>query len=243
MIVNKKEMIKKKGFSINMETDTDNKISPFEDTDFSKIRVGAKTLDDAILTLGDYPKASKNSSITNKTKVLQAIENRDFEQMRAISDYFFETSGIYSRLCRYMAYLYRYDWMVTPFINEDSSKAADKALGSFYQVLLYLDNFSIKKFLGEVALKVIKNGCYYGYLIPGTNKMNVQELPPNYCRSRFTVSGRAAIEFNMKYFDQAFKDANQRMRMLNLFPQEFKKGYIMYKEGKLPPQFAGDVSG
>ena len=33
------------------------------------------------------------------------------------------------------------------------------------------------------------------------------------------------------------------MKMLNLFPNEFKKGYIMYKEGKLPPQFAGDTSG
>ena len=31
--------------------------------------------------------------------------------------------------------------------------------------------------------------------------------------------------------------------MLNLFPQEFKKGYVLYKEGKLKPDFTGDTSG
>jgi hypothetical protein len=33
------------------------------------------------------------------------------------------------------------------------------------------------------------------------------------------------------------------MKMLNLFPQEFKKGYILYKEGKLKPEFPGDKAG
>lgn len=37
--------------------------------------------------------------------------------MREISNFFYRTSGIYSRLCRYMAYLYKYDWFITPYIN------------------------------------------------------------------------------------------------------------------------------
>ena len=31
--------------------------------------------------------------------------------------------------------------------------------------------------------------------------------------------------------------------MLNLFPPEVKKGYVLYKEGKLQPDFIGDTSG
>jgi hypothetical protein len=31
--------------------------------------------------------------------------------------------------------------------------------------------------------------------------------------------------------------------MLELFPDEFKKGYILYKQGKLLPDFSGDTSG
>lgn len=40
------------------------------------------------------------------------------------------------------------------------------------------------------------------------------------------------IEFNMKYFD-TFRDVNYRMKVLKLFPDEFAKGYMLYKQGKL----------
>ena len=33
------------------------------------------------------------------------------------------------------------------------------------------------------------------------------------------------------------------MKVLDLFPDEFKKGYVLYKKGKLPPEFQGDTSG
>jgi hypothetical protein len=48
-----------------------------------------------------------------------------------------------------------------------------------------------------------------------------------------------AVEFNMKFFD-TFKDINYRMRVLNLFPDEFRKGYLLYKQGKLMSDIAGD---
>ena len=241
-MINRKEEIKKKGFS--MEIDNSNHNYSYNPVDFSKMNVGAKILDDAIFTaVGDLKKIDKR--LADKETVLRAIQSGDFATMREISNFFYKTSGIYSRLCRYMAYLYRYDWMITPYINEDTEneKVDTKVLQSFYKVLLYLDNLEIKKLFGEIALKVIKNGCYYGYLIPQTEKMAIQELPANYCRSRFSVNGRPAVEFNMKYFDEAFKDTNQKMKMLNLFPKDFKKGYVLYKEGKLPPQFSGDTAG
>ena len=45
--------------------------------------------------------------------------------MRNISNFFYKTSGIYARLCRYMAYLYRYDWFITPYINGGLGVVAD----------------------------------------------------------------------------------------------------------------------
>ena len=58
-MINRKEEIKKKGFSIALASDTRATQSPFENVDFSKIKVGAKTLDDAIYTLGDLKKIDK----------------------------------------------------------------------------------------------------------------------------------------------------------------------------------------
>ena len=207
---------------------------------FGKIKTGAKSLDDAVLKLGTYKRI--NPRLGDKGTVLQAIHSGDYEMMREISNFFFKTSGIYSRLCRYMAYLYRYDWLVTPYINDDKIKT-EKVLDGFTKCLNRLDDFGVKKFLGDVALKVVRFGCYYGYKIESNNKVYIQELPPNYCRSRFTINDKHVVEFNMKYFDEQFRDAANRIKILNLFPKEFKKGYVLYKEGKLPPDFLGDTSG
>ena len=237
-MLNRREAIKKKGFAMDFSEET-KEIIPFENLDFSKIKIGAQTLEDAILNLGNYRRIDARRA--NKVEVLKAIHNGDFLEMREISNFFYQTSGIYSRLCRYMAYLYRYDWMVTPYL--DQSKKVDKknTLNDFFKVLTYLDNFKIKKILGEISLKVIKNGCYYGYLIIQERRPVLQELPVQYCRSRFFANDIPAVEFNMKYFDDYFKDAEERKRILEIFPKEFKKGYKEYKLGHLKPQFKGDT--
>ncbi len=209
-----------------------------ESIDFTKIQVGAKVLDDALVNMGALTKL--NSRLASKDQVLKAMENCDYESMREISTFFYRTSGIYSRLCRYMAYFYRYDWLVTPMIIDEGEKNQKKALEDFHNVLYKLDTFDIKSFLGDVSLKVIRFGCYYGYIVNNPGGLAIQELDPAYCRSRFSVNGRPAIEFDMDYFDAAYKDTTQKMAVLNLYPEEFKKGYMLYKQGKLPAAFQGD---
>ena len=222
----------------------------FIPSDYAKIRVGAKSLDDATLNLGSFKAISPKFG--EKKEVLKAIACYDIDKMRQISNFFYKTSGIYSRLCRYMAYSYKYDWFITPYINnceglldtdsglgdtdsdsEEEIKNKKKQFANFFKVLKYFQNSQIKKFFGEVALKVVKNGCYYGYLIPHSDKMIVQQLPPRYCRSKYKKDNRPVVEFNMRYFDDNFITDFQRARALEIFPKEFKKGYKLYKQGKL----------
>ena len=135
ILIDRKQQIKDKGFSMNLENSTEDVYGTnFRNIDFSKIKVGIKSLDDAVVTLGDYKKA--NSRLADKETILQAINNADYETMREASNFFYRISGIYSRLCRYMAYLYRYDWMITPYIAGDNLKNGEKALADFNKVLL-----------------------------------------------------------------------------------------------------------
>ena len=242
---NRVEEIKSKGFNIvqgRQDTEYLENVGVFgrSNTEFNKIRVGAKTLDDAILDLGDYKKI--NPRLANKQTVLKAIDDGDLKTMREISDFFYKTSGIYSRLLRYLAFMYRYDWYITPY-TYDKDVNNDKLLKGFYGSLSLLDNFNVKKVLGEIALTTLKHGCYYGYKVQQGNKIVLQELPCDYCRSRFNYGNKPAVEFNMKFFDDYFKDTAQKMRVLKMFPKEFYKGYVLYKEGKLPAEFSGDTSG
>lgn len=40
------------------------------------------------------------------------MANRDYETLREISNHFYRISGIYRRICDYVATMYRYDWYV-----------------------------------------------------------------------------------------------------------------------------------
>jgi hypothetical protein len=138
--------------------------------------------------------------------------------------------------------MYRYDWYVTPFIEDEKMKP-EKVVDGFNTALHIMDNYCVKKTLGEIALKVLRQGCYYGYKVDTGGGIVLQELPPKYCRSRFDWRGKPAVEFNMKYFDDNFRNTVTRIKMLKVFPDEFRKGYRLYKEGKLMPEFQGDSNG
>ena len=88
--------------------------------DFNKIRVGRTILrDDAFLNI-DYLKPRQRR--IKRSDIERAIDNQDIKKIREISNYFFYSNGIYERLCRYMAYLYRYDWFITPIRYDQKIK-------------------------------------------------------------------------------------------------------------------------
>ena len=216
------------------------RISNYSSDDYSKIKVGAKTLDDAVLDISATTKAMK--SIVKREDIINALAQGNISQLRQYSNIFYKISGIYERLCKYLAYLYKYDYYTIPYVIDDKIKQ-EKILSECNKVFTFLDNSHLRQLFGNCANMVIKDGCYYGYEIDDPEKIILQDLPPSYCRSRYFKDGFPVVEFNMKYFDDTFTDVNYRLRVLKLFPKEFSKGYVMYKEGKLPLDFAGDTNG
>lgn len=201
-----------------------------EGYDYAKMRVGLKNLDDALIKLGTIQKVNPNYG--NKEYILNAIKQHNYDVLRNVSEYFFESSGIYQRLCKYLAYLYRYDWYIIPFsINEKVN--ATKYLNDFSKVLNYFESSDLKRLFGNIALEVIKNGSYYGYIVEYDDKFTIQQLPAKYCRSRFYSGTSPVVELNMRYFDDCFTNVQYRMKVLSVFPKEIQKGYILFKEGKL----------
>lgn len=200
--------------------------------EYKKIKVGVKTLQDATLSLGALKQGLKDRRWVSKSEVLRALADNNVAEMRSISNFFYNINGMYQKLCNYFAFLYRYDWYVVPEIKDDTAKE-EKVLKDFNNILTYLDNSYIQKTCGDIALSVLKNGCYYGYIVPCSTGLLLQELPVEYCRTRYKVAGdMPVVEFNMRFFD-SFSDAGYKMKVLNLFPDEFKKGYILYKQNKL----------
>lgn len=210
---------------------------------FGKINIGVKTLEDAQIDIDEYKKYKKERHY-NKIDIFRIMADKNIRAAKEASDYFYRTNGIYQRLCNYYATMYRWDWYVVPsssdqevFSSEAKSKKMTKA---WLQTLDYLDHTHVKKLCGDIALKILKYGPYYCYISEGVNGITVQELPAEFCRSRYSVNGMPTVEFNMSYFDNTFHDVNYRLRIVNMFPEDFQKGYMLYKQGKLPKDYDED---
>lgn len=195
------------------------------------MKVGFQTLEDAVVDLGSLKKVDRRTY--SKLSILQALARKDYKTLRDISNYFFEVSGMYERLCKYFAGLYRYDWYIMPYVIEENEKKNNKILEDFSKALDFMDESGIKKLCNDVALKVVVNGCYYGYIVETSRGFTFQELPVEYCRSRFKVGNVPAVEFNPKFFDDLFPDVEMRLRVLKMYPEEFAKAYVAYKKNSL----------
>lgn len=207
------------------------------------------TVKDATIPTSALKRAQPRFS--DKEQILRAIMGYDYDFLRQVSNFFSVASGIYQRLCKYLANMYRFDWYITPYFpehknpkaiemmagNRELTKEEQKNVDKFFEALDYMDNFEVKKKFQDITLKVIKNGVYYGYLVDAKDRMMIQELPIKYCRSRFDHLGKPTVEFNLQYFDSEFKDEEARKQVFKLFPEEFKKAYDRWKKGKVEPIF------
>ena len=217
----KQEDIHAKGFKMNQQ-------------EFAKIKLGRNVFEDITMSGAYGSTKSVTRSYSDKAKVVKALTNNDLKELRAISRYFYRTSGIYSRICNYFAQMYRYDWYIAPELYGDKV-SEKKLLADFKKALTFLDNSAIKQTCGEIALKVIMEGVYYAcVMISPTGGIMLQELPVEYCRSLYNRGRTPIIDLDMKYFDAKFPDVVQRMKVLKLFPEDVQKGYVLYKSGKLP---------
>lgn len=204
------------------------------------MRVGLRKIDDALISLSSYKKVNPNYG--NKDFVLKAIYRHDYDTLREISNYFYEANGIYYRLCRYMAYLYRYDWYVTPFVINAEKEKQNKILTDFAKVLSYLDNSDTKRLCGDIVLEVMRNGAYYGIIIDFGDKFGIQKLPPAYCRCRYYSGTDPIVELNLRFFDAYFSNQQYKIKVLKTFPVDVQKAYIAYKQNKLPGDYPGDTT-
>lgn len=199
--------------------------------DYGGIKIGPKYFENTALVMDTLYTPNRHSFYT-KNEVIRALAEGNIPLLRKMSNHFYNTSGLYRNMCHYYAFMYRYDWYVASEIL-DKGVNVEKVEKDFYKLLNYLDNSQIKRLCGEIALKVIREGAYYAYIIPSTDQLILQELPADYCRTRFTAGLQPIVEFNFRYFDTAFPTTEYRNKILKMLPAEFWKAYNLYKKNKL----------
>jgi hypothetical protein len=90
-------------------------------TNFARIKLPNKVVDDATIDLGYYKKLDK-ANFRSKHFVIQALIDNNIPLLRQISAYYYRTNGIYQKIINYFATMYRYDWYAVPEIFSDNAK-------------------------------------------------------------------------------------------------------------------------
>jgi hypothetical protein len=69
--------------------------------DYKKIKIGLKSLEDAILNVGSIAdfSAKNRFNFGDKGALYKAILNNDYKTIRSFSRFFYKSNGIYQRLC------------------------------------------------------------------------------------------------------------------------------------------------
>lgn len=180
-------------------------------------------------------------------EIIRICKGNDLKQIRKLSEWFAKTNGMYARAVRYIADINKFDYLIYPDIplqGDLKEEENERILKEFDKVLTFFDNSSIQLMCRKWAQKVAVYGCYYGYFCDDVkDRLVVQDLPADYCRSRFTKQGYPLIEFNMKYFEDISKDKETRKRVVDLFPEEFKSWYRKYENKKLKAETTDDTDG
>ena len=165
---------------------------------------------------------------------MRALEGNDTAFLRGLSLYYMGTSGIYQRLVEYMSTILTYDWYAYPHMVAPGTPV-EGVEEDLNKVLSFLDESKIPTMLRNISQIVIAEGVFYGYLVvdTGSTASAMLELPADYCRSQFNVNGLPAVEFNLAYFDDQFRNEDLRDRVLDSYPKEFRQNYDLFKSGEI----------
>ena len=99
----------------------------------------------------------------------QIIDHGSLESKIDLSRYFFETNGFYRRLLLHYATLLKYTSLLIPNPSFGKSLSESYVSKKYYGATNFIDSARLPKLFTHIAIKALRDGCYYGILQKVTN--------------------------------------------------------------------------
>lgn len=177
-------------------------------------------------TKGSY----QRTRIYSPEEIKNIVDNGNAISRAALSQFFFMTNGLYKRIIVHYATFLTYSWLVVPYKKKQTYKLNNKKIGqTYYDATDFCTTFQVQRKCALFAKDILVNGAYYGLLHDEGDQVVIQDLPYEYCRSRFkNADDIDIVEFNMEFFD-TIRDEQLRKEILKTYPKIIEKGYNSYK--------------
>ena len=175
----------------------------------------------------------RSNSVLNRDFTVEEIEaiirSGEISAIRELSRYFYRVNGRYRNNINFLSDLFLYDTLVTP-IYESGKGSKTQIIKAFYNACNFVEALDVKVTLARITREWLKSGVYYGILQEHGNKVVIQDLPSNFCRTRFKdFNNLSILEFNVTYFLTTYEDENIREAAIANFPDAIQKGWKEYK--------------
>ena len=158
-------------------------------------------------------------------EIEEIIRSGEISAIRELSRYYYRTNGRYRNNINFLANLFLYDTLVTP-IYESGKGSKAQITKAFYNACGFIEALDIKSTLARITREWLKSGIYYGILQEYGNKVVIQDLPAEYCRTRLKdFNNLNILEFNVTYFITKYDDKKTREAAILNFPEVIQKGW------------------
>ena len=160
-------------------------------------------------------------------EIKHIIRTGDIASLRELSRFYYRTNSHYKNNIDYLANLFLYDWAIIP-VFEEGKGSQTQIIKAFYKACDFIDKLNLSATLSHITTEWLIEGIYYGILRESGGKVTVQDLPSQYCRTRFKdFNNLNILEFNLNYFN-TIHDADFRAEAIQTFPDVVQKAWARW---------------
>ena len=165
----------------------------------------------------------------------------------------YATNRIYQGLIDYLTNMYYWRTLVIPRLMKSGTKAGEEEyLKQYHKMLEVVDGFNVRVLYPSILNQVFIKGrvFMYAFADPKSKSVSMILLPNDYCAATLkTQYGTTQILFDFSFFDSIATNEEERSKVFELFPEEFKMLYTtVYKKNTknvlipLDPRFSTCIS-
>ena len=167
-----------------------------------------------------------------KDQIKRIVEQGTPIEQAELSEFFFSTNGLYKRIVLHYATFLTYSWILVPYPKDKYGRGKineKNTAKTYYEASDFCTTFQIDRKCTLFAKEILVKGAYYGLLRDEGKDVVIQDLPFNYCRSRFkNAQDVDIVELDLRFFD-TIRDEQLRDEILKSYPKIIYKAYKKYK--------------
>lgn len=171
----------------------------------------------------------KKYSKDDISKYLQNPANNE-KALRDACLYIYGASSHFRRLIQYFSSLSDLSYVVAPYKIDTSKATPSTVKRNYHQVLNLLSSMDIKNQFAKVLTVCLREDTFYGTMWVTSDSIIIQQLPSDYCKIAVVEDNVFNVSFDFSYFDMYSQN-------LELYPEEFRIKYDIYKKDKAHPKW------